>query len=256
MPSPFPGLDPFIEGQLWTDFHSAYINALREFLVAVLDPRYIAVVEERVYLERGSEQPSASIVPDVSVVIDQPLSSTNHPTTDVASVPVHIPVSMPQTFRETFIELRLAEGSELVTVVEVLSPTNKRAGQGRTEYLAKRDQVLMSAVNMVELDLLRGGEPLPMAAPLPRADGYIIVCEASRLPMSEGWPISLRAPLPRINVPLKGSDPPAVLDLQVVFQTVYDRAGYARSLKYKRDLTPPLDAAAAAWVAQVLATRP
>ena len=115
MPSPFPGMDPFIESQRWTSFHDRFIVSLGDALVPQVRPRYVVDVGERVYLER-----------------------------------------------EIFLTLRDRASNEVVTVIEVLSPSNKRPGSdGRKEYLEKRNQVLMSTAHLIELDLLRGGERLP-----------------------------------------------------------------------------------------------
>ena len=117
-------------------------------------------------------------------------------------------------------------GGEVVTIIEVLSPANKRANSdGRREYLAKRAMILRSSAHLVEIDLLRGGERLPMAEPLPSVDYDVIVSRAPRRPMADVWPTTLRQPLPTVPIPLAGEDPEVPLDLQAIFHAVHERAG-------------------------------
>ena len=142
---------------------------------------------------------------------------------------------------------------EVVTVIEVLSPGNKRPGSdGRREYLTKRETVLLSATHLLELDLLRGGERLPTIEALPRADFYAFVCRARQRPLAEVYPWTLRQPLPSLPVPLAQGDPEISLDLQAVFTTVYDRAGYDYALDYTQPVEPPLSEEEQAWCSEVL----
>jgi len=135
----------------------------------------------------------------------------------------------------------------------VLSPDNKRAGSdGHREYLSKREAVLQSTAHLIELDLLRGGRRLPTIEPLPPADYYAFVCRAQHRPRAEVYAWTLRHRLPTIPVPLAADDPDVMLDLQAVFDTVYERAGYDYSLDYHRPVEPPLSDADAAWVRELL----
>jgi hypothetical protein len=237
---PFPGMDPFIESQAWKDCHHALISVIREALTRRVVPRYVVRVEERVYLEHQPEDLRGVIEPGV-VVVEPHWPSVTH------SVPT------PERARQGFLTIRVRETMDVVTVIEVLSPTNKRPGSdGRQEYLKKREEVLLSAAHLVELDLLRGGVRLPTNEPLPPGDYYAFVCRARPRPRVDVYAWPLRHPLPPIPVPLTGGDPDVVLDLQEVFNTVYDRAAYAYSLDYRGAVEPPLTEADAAWVKAVL----
>jgi hypothetical protein len=168
--------------------------------------------------------------------------------TAVANTPVVRTVPMPQREQEIFITLRDRESDKLVTVIELLSPANKRAGSdGRREYLAKREAVLLSPAHLVELDLLRGGERLPTNEPLPRADYYAFVCRRLGRPRVAVYAWTLRHPLPTIPIPLAGDDPDVSLDLQAVFTTAFDRAGYDYALRRGMPIQPPLPEVDAAW---------
>lgn len=257
MPSSFPGMDPFLEDQAWRDFHHAMIEVIRELLTRRVVPRYVVRVEERVYLEHQPEEQPGFIEPDV-LVVEPPapsLPSRSGPATATvtAIAPVILTVPMPERQREAFLTVRLRETMDVVTVIEVLSPTNKRAGSdGRKEYLKKREEVLLSSAHLVELDLLRGGARLPTNEPLPPGDYYAFVCRRRRRPRVEVYAWPLRHPLPSIPVPLTGEDPDVALDLQEVFTTVYDRAAYQYSIDYAAVVEPPLPEADAAWVQEVL----
>lgn len=248
MPSPFPGMDPFVEGQLWADFHGRFVPALGDALVPVLRPRYVALIEERVYVEHSLDESLRSVRPDISVVRasgrPSPSGSGVLPSPSVA-----VALAMPETLRERFLTVRLRESREVVAVVELLSPSNKRPGSdGRREYLSKRDAILQSGVHLVEVDLLRGGDRVPMAGRLPDASYYVIVSRASRRPIADVWPVQLAHPLPVIPIPLAEGDPDAVLDLQTVFQEVYDRAGYDYAINYRAEVEPALSSDEAEWV--------
>jgi uncharacterized protein DUF4058 len=257
VPSPFPGMDPFIEGQEWEDFHTRFITALADSLLPGVRPRYVVRVERRVYLEHVPEGPAGFINPDVMVLErpeapSPPAEGAGGTATLVAVTPVVLSVPMPERRREAYLTVRERESMEVITVIEVLSPSNKRSGSdGRQEYLSKREAVLLSGTHLVELDLLRGGKRLPTNEPLPPGDYYAIVSRAARRPRVDVYAWPLRHPLPTIPVPLTGNDPAVPLDLQAVFNTVYDRAGYDYSLDYRRPVEPPLSEADAPWAQEV-----
>ena len=259
MPSPFPGMDPFIEGQVWEDFHTRFITALADSLLPGVRPRYVVRVERRVYLEHAPEGPADFINPDVMVLErpEEPSPSTEGSggtATLVAVTPVVLSVPIPERRRQAYLTVRERESMEVITVIEVLSPSNKRSGSdGQREYLSKREAVLLSGTHLVELDLLRGGKRLPTNEPLPPGDYYAIVSRAARRPRVDVYAWPLRHPLPTIPVPLTGNDPAVPLDLQAVFNTVYDRAGYDYSLDYRGPVEPALSEADAAWAQEVLA---
>jgi hypothetical protein len=140
---------------------------------------------------------------------------------------------------------------EIVTVIETLSPANKRASSdGREQYLAKRQEILQSRTNLVELDLLRGGKRLPVVG-MPPGDYFAIVSRGHRRPRTDEFHWTLRQPLPTIPIPLKQGEEEVPLDLQQVFTTVYDRARYQLSVNYKANPGVPLSEADCMWVRQL-----
>lgn len=258
MPSPFPGMDPFLEAQEWEDFHTRMITLVSDELAPHVRPRYVVRVERRVYLEHVPEEPSHAARPDVLVL--QRVRGQNAPATVAVTTAALEPpfveamLPVPEERREAFLTIRDRGTMEVVTVIELLSPTNKRMGSdGHREYLAKRISVLCSSAHLVELDLLRGGQRLPTLAPLPTADYYAVVSREHRRPWARIYHWTLRDRLPQIPIPLAGEDADVTLDLQTAFDAAYDRAGYDLSLDYTAPLQPPLTDANAAWVRAVLA---
>jgi hypothetical protein len=251
-------MDPFLEGQVWKEFHDNFISEIQAALVPRVRPRYVVRFGERVYVEHASDGISRYIIPDVTIVegvsAHEPISGGG---AAVMTQPVTIPVVMPEEVRELYLEVRLRETHEVVTVIEVLSPDNKRTGSdGRREYLAKREIVLESPAHLIEIDLLRGGARLPMAKPLPPADYYAFVHRVRRRPLADVWHFTVRDCMPTILVPLAGKDPDVPLDLQTVFNAVYDRAGYDYSLDYQHGTLPPLNEEEAAWAQELLVASP
>jgi Protein of unknown function (DUF4058) len=256
MPNPFPGMDPFIESQRWRDFHTRFITILSERLTPCVRPRYVVEVEEYVYLARKEEDPNRLIEPDLAIVDtdrDWGAGSRSAGSAAVAIQPVVHTVPVPKRFRQAFLTIRSREFQNVVTVIELLSPWNKTAGEGRNEYLVKRSNVFCTPAHLVELDFLRGGQRLATREPLAPADYYVFVCRKERLPQVDVYGWTLRQPLPAIPIPLAGEDPDVDLDLQAAFTTTYDRAGYDYALDYRRSVEPPLEPATTDWVRSLIA---
>jgi hypothetical protein len=250
-------MDPYIEGQEWEDFHTEVISAIRAQLVPLLRPRYEVRVEKRAYLEHTPPDGiRVGIRLDAGVVRDepqQPLGGGTATAVVAAIKPVVLALPIPERRHEYFITIRDMVGREVVTAIEILSPSNKRRGSdGRRKYLRKREAVLLSAAHLVEIDLVRGGERLPAAEPLPPADYYAFVSREERRPHAEVYCWTLRHALPTIPIPLAGNDPDVPLDLQAALTTAYDRAGYDYSLDYEGEVVPPLSEKDAAWAREIL----
>ena len=258
MPSPFPGMDPYLEGPSWPGFHVLLIAELHAALVAKVRPKYVVEAERRVYVETDPDDEARFVRPDVAVSAAGPGGTPGAAEVGPAAIvePLTLTLPMPAEHREAYLTIRLREPRRVVTVIEVLSPSNKIPNTaGRETYLAKRDDVLRSKTHLVELDLLRGGARLPTIEPLPAADYYAFVCRGNRRPRAEVYAWSLRRAMPSIPVPLDPPDPDTVLDLQAVFHSVYDRAGYDYSLDYSAAVSPPLPNETAAWAKDLLAKR-
>jgi hypothetical protein len=257
MPSVFPGMDPFIEGYEWEDFHNRFITISSDFIVPALRPDYAVRIERRIYVEHPYDDPGL-IRPALTIIRD-PLRPGSWPHARSSSAtlePVERTLPGPVDIEETYLAIRHLESSEVITVIELLSPSNKRANaEGREEYLAKREEILQSKTNLVEIDLLRGGLRLPTVEQLPPGDFFAFVCRAKRRRKVDvyAWPLNHR--LPTIPIPLATDDREVPLDLQAVFDTVYDRAGYDYTINYTRPIVPTLNESETFWAGELLKTQ-
>ena len=255
MPSPFPGMDPFIEGQRWQDFHSTYIALLKELLVPAVRPRYSVDVEQDVYLVSEGDLPLGTIEPDLAFVeTSAEAGEKSRGSTAIAEglAPAVYTLTIPQGRRQKYLTIRDREDRKVVTVIELLSPTNKSPGDGYMEYQGKRENILNTRTNLVELDLLRGGKRLPTRERLPAADYYAFICRSIRYPNVDVYAWTLRQPLPPIAVPLAAGETEVSLDLQDALTKTYDRSGYDYALDYRRPADPPLEGDVAGWAAKHL----
>lgn len=250
----FPGMDPWLEQPpLWPDVHLELIAQIRRQLQRLVGPRYYVAAEERVYLEAPTER---QFTPDNIVVVSPPRGSVaTSPGGGVADEPTVLLVDEIEQ-REHYLEIREAgTGHRVVTVIEVLSPANKRVGAGREEYLRKQADVLESPANLVEIDLLRGGEPT-VALPdgwASRSDHRVAVSRGNDRRRREVYQVSLRDRLPRVRVPLDPTEADVVLDLPAVLDAAAEAGAYGRRIDYSRDPIPPLGPGDLAWAREQVA---
>jgi Protein of unknown function (DUF4058) len=164
MASPFPGMNPYLEApELWSEFHSRLIVAIADALDELLSRQYRVAVEKRVYLSQADEQLLIGI-PDVAVMGVQSKTTASQSNAQSTAVVEPLTVELPilEEVQERYLEIREGTTGTVITVIELLSPKNKRTGEGRNAYLQKRQQILSSATHLIEIDLLRAGEPMPM----------------------------------------------------------------------------------------------
>jgi hypothetical protein len=152
--------------------------------------------------------------------------------------------------RENRIEIRDRETGRIVTVIELLSPANKQSGQDRRPFLGKRDELLASEINYIEIDLLRAGPRMPVDN-LPDCEYYALVSRAALRPTADLWPIRLAEPLPNIPVPLREPDADATLDLRRALDQAFEAGGYAVYI-YSGEPNPALSADQQAWAKEQL----
>ena len=261
MPSPFPGMDPYLEGPEWEDFHSRINNEMANRLFPQVRPKYVARVERRVYVDRPGENDSGGYrIGDVGISRGADRSEPYRAGGTATAVAVPSIRELPAATqllerREAYLTVRALPGMEIVTVIETLSPANKRPGRGREIYLEKRNEVIASETSLVELDLLRGGRRLAVRGSLPGGDHFTLVSPGYARPRCEVFAWDLRDRSPVIPVPLLEADGPTPLDLQAVLDAVYDFAGYELTLPYDRPPTPPLDEDDAEWAEELLKSR-
>jgi hypothetical protein len=262
MPNPFPGMNPYLERRdIWPDFHHRLITTIADALSPQVEPRYYVAVEQRTYI-LPVEDGEQIIRPDVAVIATTPepepsggvavsVATETAVTTETAVEVTTVTLPLYERVRESYLEIRDAETHEVVTVIEVLSPSNKVPGQGRLEYEAKRRQVLMTLTSLVEIDLLRVGEPMPMK-PVPKSYYRILVRRGWEGNKGTLYAFGLRHPIPEIPVPLRQGEKEAKLNLNPLLSDIYDRARYHLRLNYRQPPDPPLPPDDLAWVQKIL----
>jgi hypothetical protein len=256
MPSPFPGMDPYLEDPwIWPDFHLTFAVALRTELNRRLPSGYVALVDRYVWVqEPETEERKRLGKPDVFLTGES--QSTGAPAAAVVATPVEIILPSLTDKGIPYVKMVDRTNRRLVTVIELLSPANKAPGKDRDAYMMKQCEYLASEVNVVEMDLLRKGERLPWITPsVPAAAYYVMVSRAEKRPRALVWPFTVRDPLPTIAIPLTERDGDVALELGTCMNQAYDSAGYARELDYTQPPNPPLDEPDAAWARQLLANR-
>lgn len=270
MPSPFPGMDPWLEAaDIWPDFHDSFAGEIRAVLNATLPPPYYARLQMRpevgVVDDRSGETYRRRVVPDVAVVESGRPRAGDASMTAVlprTEISEHLKITVPdQGGRHLSVEVRdPRRRHRLVTFIEIVSPANKTLGADRDSYLEKHDEVFASEASLIEIDLLRGGQRL-LPNPLvkrkltklkPAPDYLVLVNRAWTRGEGTGewdvFAISVRRMLPVIPVPLQVNEPEVPLDLQHFFNRSYDDGPYRRgAIDYDSPPHPPLADADEAW---------
>lgn len=259
MPSPFPGMDPYLENpELWPDVHQKLISEMQTALNPALRPRYVARAEMRVYIaDEDDPARDAWRVRDVRIErtakSNRQKKEAKRPQALAIAEPMNIPFLVEDEIEEAFLEIRHLESRTTVAVIELLSPSNKiRGSAGRESFLTKRRQIRASKVHWVEIDLLRAGKPSLDRLAVAACDYRIAVSRGENWRRARFWPVNVRQPLPIIGIPLRGKDPDVALDLGAVLRAAYDHAAYDLSIDYRRDPVPPLSREDAPWVAKLL----
>lgn len=255
MPSPFPGMDPYLEGELWSNFHTQFAVEIARTLNPKLAPRYVAVTEKYQNSvgpeEIGIGSHPEAFIPDVGVSRSTSNKKPKNGGVGVLTPPLKLDTLISIPVNHVWVKILDLSNRLLVTAIEFLSPTNKR-GAGRKRYLKKRRRLLLSQAHLLEIDLLRSGRRVPMADPLPAAPYFVLLSRAQERPSTAVWPIALEDALPTVAVPLLPNDPDVDLHLQQVFQSVYDLGNMEYLIDYHHDPDVPLPSDLAAWSDQLL----
>lgn len=248
--SPFPGMDPYLEGEMWQEFHDTLAHQIRGQLLPLLQPKYVALLSKRYVvddptLEIADAPQKREMFPDVHGVKEAAVAPSF--AVEMAITPIELISPMPKKVPVLSIEIRDIARRRLVTAIEILSPVNKR-GRGFRDYSRKRTALLQTKTHLLEIDLLRGGARIPLIGELPRAAYYVFLSRFTRRPRTEAWPVQLRDSLPTIPVPLLAPDPdPSTarsgqavpLNLQAAVHACFELVGYERLLDYSQRPPPP-----------------
>lgn len=224
MPSPFPGMDPYLEeDKLWPAFHHQLIAGLYQMLLPGLVDRYRARIGQRNYI---TEEPLFTSI-------------------------------IRQEHHEEFIEIRQRSDSRFITLIDIPSPANKMLPEGRKAYLETRRQARSQGGNAVEIDLLLQGSPLLdfNREGLPDWDYAVAICRSSHPDKFEIYTSTLSKRLPRFKVPLASDDRDTVLDLQSTFSRAFDLGNFLGQIDYTRDpgyrITDPRLKVISDWLTQM-----
>jgi hypothetical protein len=252
MPSPFPGMDPYLEGSLWMTIHTDLAVAIAHQLNRRMSPRYVALTARRYVLDRPEESEViiGETYPDVAVLASRRTDRAGAVAEAVAP-PLRMATLVRTRIPHITVEIRDVARRQLVTAIEVLSPTNKR-GEGFREYRDRREKILRSTAHLMEIDLLRKGRRVPMRGELPPAPYFVFIGRSEDRPATDVWPIPLDQPLPELPVPLLADDPDAMLDLQLALSGVYDDDRLGSWIDYTQPPEIGLTAEQAAWADQHL----
>jgi hypothetical protein len=259
-------MDPYLEKQSrWPGIHLNLIAATQALLTSQLRPKYLVRVEERIYIADDCDDPRKANmrVSDVEVAVRPGWGQATFVPggSDLDSLDVLEPVIATTWIEEVeihqaFLSVIDNESRDVVTVIEILSPTNKIPGShGRENYEKKFQEVMYSPSHLVEIDLLRGRRMVPVPRPVGTHEYLVHISRKQLRPRGQLYPLRLPRRLPVIPIPLKAGDPDAQLDLQTLIDQTYDRAGYDMEIDYSEDPIPPLDSEMAAWADQLLRTK-
>jgi len=277
-------MNPYLENpQIWPQIHKRLIVAIANAMNPQIRPKYRMEIEERVYAVNDTQNGDSLLVgiPDNVLVQNSPTSS-HSPESNVAvaappSLPVKVTLPLPKTVKEWYLEVRDVATGAVITVIEILSPKNKKAGPGRSSYETKRQKILDSLTHLIEVDLLRKGRIMPMDRSCPRAPTHvaagqasdrvgvsghdqkiqthyrILVSRSSTRPKADLYAFNVRDRIPVIPLPLTTeSDPEPMIPFQELLHTVYDRGSYDLVIDYSCEPVPKLSKADAVWADGVL----
>lgn len=256
--SPFPGMDPYLEPH-WLDVHTKLVAYAADDLNGLLPEDLVASTEERVAVESGAADYAGGdrvIAPDVRVFESQAADDVQPARSGgVIAAPFRL-LARVEPITERFIRIIEVGTERLVTIIEFVSPTNKR-GRGLKVFRRKRAELLASGANFVEIDLVRAGNWRALMRPhacTPRATS--VYRATVRLPTDREavylFPLSLRERLPTIPIPLRSENEEVHVDLQSLVDRAYRNGRYARRLNYAKWPVPALDPADGAWAEDLL----
>jgi hypothetical protein len=257
MDSPFPGMDPYLEG-FWNDVHGKLVAYIADDLNESLPARYRAGMQQRVIIADVEEPLTGSRYPDVAI-LDAPTFGSGSTAVLSSRALIREPAVLafrPEPLKEYSVEIiDTKSDGKVVTAIEVLSPANKQPGDGRAQFKRKQSEYRAGGASRVDIDLLRGGKrvfdfPQRSLAPQQHKPYYVLVYRAHRPGECELYAIDVREPLPVIGIPLRAADPDVMLDLQPLIRRVYRNGRLP--IDYSRPCDPPLEGADAEWAGQIL----
>ncbi|MGD1716830.1 DUF4058 family protein [Dapis sp. BLCC M172] len=253
MPSPFPGMDPYLEHpDLWPGLHHRLIVRIADLLSPQLRPKYFVSVEVRMYEEKDAKSLLVGL-PDVSVLSKKSQTNKSNSTesqvtaTATSTKPITVTLPIPITIRQGYLEIQEVATKEVVTTIEILSPSNKRSGKGREMYLEKREKILDSLTNFIEIDLLRRGQRMPILDHENKNHYQILVSREKQRPRADLYAFNIQNKIPEFPLPLRPEDTEPIIDLQALLNNIYDVGSYDLKIDYTQKPVPELLENDATW---------
>jgi hypothetical protein len=250
-------MDPWLEHPaLWPDVHNRLIVAIADEISSRLAPNYFVGVETRTTILTREYQ-EREVRPDLTIrPADLYAPGAERGQTAVLEVveteAEEAELPGVEEVEEWYLEIRGVPTRQVVTVIELLSPTNKLPGEGRGQYVAKRNQVLRSQTSLVEIDLLRGGLPMPLKQGVPPSDYRVLVSRAGSRPKVGLYRFGLRAHVPTIPIPLLPGEGEPLLELNRILHQLIERAAYYVATDYDQAPEPPLRKEDGGWADAIL----
>jgi hypothetical protein len=240
-------MNPYLEHEdAWHNFHVLFPAAVVAQLNPQVGPNYYLKCDEHVYIhELPAEKRWLWGKADVFLGRTTQRGTAPEGGTATATSPRGVLLPMVERVGLPFVEIRDRRGRRLVTVIELLSPSNKQPGADRDQYETKRAEILSSQAHFVEIDLLRGWRRMPFAEDV-HCDYCVLVSRYPQRPRADLWTTNLADPLPPIPIPLSDGEPEAQLDLQAIIHHLHDVGGFDRFI-YESRPVPPLPPQQAAW---------
>ncbi len=241
MKSPFPGMDPYLEGYIWPDVHNELASAIRELLAPHLAPKYVARIAPYTVDDVTPESEVGITYPDIALlrknVLKEPAVAYERADGSISPPDVEIPSNIAIPVRIPVVEIRDVAKNRLITAIEILSPVNKKK-PGIDAYREKRMDLHRAGVHLVEIDLLRRGTR-PFVHPMMPQKHYIITLMRTGTRKTEVWAFNVQDALPILPVPLVAPDPDVPLDLKQALDMIYERGMYELSIDYEKEPPPP-----------------
>ncbi|MCC5638281.1 DUF4058 family protein [Nostoc sp. CHAB 5844] len=253
MKYPFPGMNPYLENpDLCSEVHHRLITAIAIAISHPLRPKYRVAIEKRTY-RINAEDAILIGIPDLAILSAK--QKSNSSTTAITTLPsgtenksITVTLPLPLEIKEGYLEIREVSTGKVITVIELLSPTNKRTKAGRKFYLEKREKILQSATKLVEIDLIRSGEKMPILTNIPDIDYRILVVKSDCLPSAQLFAFTVREAIPNFTIPLGQQEQEIELNLQNLLLKIYEQAGFDLTLDYNQPPVPELLVKDREWI--------
>jgi len=253
MSNPFPGMNPYLEGILWSDLHNRLADSISEKIIPLIRPKYQALVEPYVVKSDLSAMGLSIFYPDIAVVKDavkEPMVIYGN-APQITEANLSIPIQTPIEVKIPVIEIRDLKSKKLITVIEVLSPANKYGASFR-QYQEKRKSLFAGKINLLEIDLLRRGKKVVSHPEVNNCD-YLCTLTRKGENKTDLWTIDLSSKLPTLPIPLAGDDEDIAIDLQGVLNEIYQKVYYGDSIDYTENVPPPkLSKEKRQWVEKIV----